>query len=67
MRYRRATRSRQALHDQVVRMVDHCAQFGLWNAAFNFHSIPMLLVHVITGSDLFVTIAQLKGEVGITF
>jgi len=48
-------------------MVDHCAQFGLWNAAFNFHSIPMLLVHVITGSDLFVTIAQLKGEVGITF
>jgi len=48
-------------------VIDHFAQFGLWNTAFDLHRIPMLLVHVITGSDLLVTIAQLKGEIGIAF
>jgi len=48
-------------------MVDHFAQFGFWNTAFNFYRIPMLLVHVITGADLLVTIAQIKGKIGIGF
>ena len=67
MRYLSAARSRQALHDQVVRMVDHFAQFAFRNTAFNFHRILMLLVHVITGADLLVTIAQIKGKIGIAF
>jgi len=48
-------------------MVDHFALFRLWNAAFDLHCIPMLLVHVITGADLLVAIAQIKGEIGIAF
>jgi len=48
-------------------MVDHFAQFGFPNTAFNFHRIPMLLVHVITGVDLLITIAQIKGKIGIAF
>jgi len=48
-------------------MVDHFAQFGLRNAAFDLHCIPMLLVHVITGADLRVASAQIKGEIGVAF
>jgi len=48
-------------------MVDHFAQFGLRNAAFDLHCIPMLLVHVITGVDLLITIAQIKGKIGVAF
>jgi len=48
-------------------MVDHFAQFGFPNTAFNFHRIPMLLVHVITGADLRVASAQIKGEIGVAF
>jgi len=48
-------------------MVDHFAQFGFWNAAFDLHRIPMLLVHVITGVDLLIAIAQIKGQIGVAF
>jgi len=48
-------------------MVDHFAQSGFRNTAFNFDRVPMLLVHVITGADLLVTIAQIKGKIGIAF
>jgi len=48
-------------------MVDHFAQFGLWNTTFDLHRVPMFLVHVITGSHLLITIAQIKGQIGIAF
>jgi hypothetical protein len=48
-------------------MVDHFAQLGLRNTAFDLHRIPMFLVHVIPGSHLLITIAQLKREIRIAF
>jgi len=48
-------------------MVDHFAQFCLWNTTFDLHRIPMFLVHVIPGSHLLITIAQLKREIRIAF
>jgi len=48
-------------------MVDHFAQLGLRNTTFDLHRIPMLLVHVITGSHLLITITQLKREIRIAF
>jgi hypothetical protein len=38
-------------------MIDHPAQFSLWNSALDLDRIPMLLVHVITGTHLVVAIA----------
>jgi len=38
-------------------MIDHPAQFSLWNAALDLDRVPMLFVHVITGANLFVAIA----------
>src|SRR6266404_3394991 len=58
---------RQALHHELVRVVDHFSQLDVRDAAFDLHCVPVFLVHVITGRDLFVAVAQLQGEVGITF
>src|SRR5436305_11296663 len=46
-----------ALHDQIVGMIDHAAQFSLWDSAIDLYRVPMLLVHVITRTHLLVAIA----------
>src|SRR5436309_6905649 len=48
-------------------MIDHFSQLRFRNAGFNLDRVPMLFVHVITGTDLLVTVAQFEREVGIAF
>jgi hypothetical protein len=48
-------------------VIDHFANLGLRNPIFDLDRVPMLFVHVITGADLFVPIAQLEREIGIAF
>jgi len=48
-------------------VVDHLSQFDIRNATLNLDGVPVFLVHVITGTDLLVSIAQFKRQVGITF
>jgi hypothetical protein len=48
-------------------MIDHPAQFCIWQTAVDLDRIPMFLIHVITGPDLFVTVAQIERQIGIAF
>jgi hypothetical protein len=48
-------------------VVDHLSQFGIGNATLNLDGVPVFLVHVITGTDLLVSIAQFERQVRITF
>src|SRR2546421_11989115 len=48
-------------------MVDHLLHFGFRHTTAQLDGVPVFLVHVITGPDLFVGIAQLEREVGIAF
>jgi hypothetical protein len=57
----------QILHDQLVRVIDHFPQVQVRNLSAELDRIPMFLVHVIAGTHLFVSIAQFKREIGITF
>jgi len=57
----------QTLHDQLIRVIDHFPQVRIRNLSAELDRIPMFLVHVIAGTDLFVLIAQFKREIGITF
>jgi len=41
-------------------MIDHFSQFDIRNAALNLNGIPVFLVHVVTGRDLLVTVAQVE-------
>jgi hypothetical protein len=46
-------------------MVDHFSQLDIRDAGLKLNRVPVFLVHVITGRDLFVTVAQFQGEIGI--
>jgi hypothetical protein len=48
-------------------VIDHFPQVRVRNLSAKVDRIPMLFVHVIAGTDLFVSIAQFKREIGITF
>ena len=48
---------RQALDDQIVRMIDHLPDLLPRNNAVQFNCVPMLLVHVVTRAYLRVTVA----------
>jgi len=50
----------QSLDHQFVGVVDHLSQLGVGNAALNLDGIPVFLIHVITGPDLFVPVAQVE-------
>ena len=63
----RAFRFRQALHDQIVGMIDHFFHLSFRDAAAQLDRVPVLLVHVITRLHLFVAIAQLEREIRIAF
>jgi hypothetical protein len=51
---------RQSFHNQLVRVIDHSPQLNSRDATLDLDSIPVFLVHVITGPDLFVSIAEVE-------
>jgi len=48
-------------------VIDHFPQVRVRNLSAELDRIPMFFVHVIAGTDWFVSIAQFKREIGITF
>jgi len=44
-------------------MVDHFAEFGIRNPGANLDGVPMLFVHVISRTDLLVTVTQIECNV----
>src|SRR4029077_17321327 len=44
-------------------MVDHFSQLRVRNTGINLDGVPTLLVHLITGPDLFVTVTQVKRQI----
>jgi hypothetical protein len=50
-------RFRQSAHDQVIRVIDHFAQFCFRDSTADLDSVPMFFIHVIAGLDLLVLVA----------
>ena len=48
-------------------MIDHLPQLAIWDSAVDLDGVPMLFAHVISRPDLLISIAQLEGEIWITF
>jgi len=46
-------------------MVDHLAQFRVWNSAVNLDSVPMFFVHVVAGPNLLISVAKFERQIGI--
>jgi len=48
-------------------VIDHFPQVRVRNLSAELDRVPMFFVHVIAGTDLFVSITQFKRDIGITF
>lgn len=48
-------------------MIDHALNFRVGNYAIEHYGVPVLLIHVITGLNLFVAIAKIERPIGIAF
>jgi hypothetical protein len=55
----------QAVHDQLIGVLDHLSQLGVFNRTVQVNGVPVALVRVVPGTDSREASSQLEGKLWV--